>query len=246
MGVVEQSNERRAAQRTQSRAAHEARKARGVERVAAPRGARVFARRVRVQAYTTLVRRTRPLRRDSSAPRDLVRSPSRFRLVLLFICDAHNQHRPKKHRARRPLVHLVFLRARPFVSHSSSLSYLTAPDLGFSFFYFFVAFAFPFSFSFSFFFVAFAFPFSSLSLFFFFGSEQTRSPVIFRGNERSDAWVRAKLKQRVHLRIYRRPKLDEARKSLIVQRVHFFFFSFLFSFFFSFYFFLFFFFLWVH
>ena len=113
------------------------------------------------------------------------------------------------------------------------LSYLTAPDLLF-FFFFLSSVLF-----FSFFFLFFAFPFSSLSLFFFFGSEQTRSPVIFRGNERRDAWVRAKLKQRVHLRINRRPKLDEARKSLIVQRVHFsFFIFFFFSFsFFSFFFF---------
>ena len=173
MGVVEQLNERRAAQRTQSRAAHEARKARGVERVAAPRGARVFARRVRVQAYTTLVRRTRPLRRDSSAPRDLVRSPSRFRFVLLFIRDAHNQHRPKKHRARRPLVHLFFLGlVLSFLLNSTGLalfsnSFCVAFAFPFSFFYFFVAFAFSFflllffyfrRFRFSFF-VAFAFLF---------------------------------------------------------------------------------------
>lgn len=72
----------------------------------------------------------------------------------------------------------------------------------------------------SFFFVAFAFLFFYFYSFIF-GSEQTRSPVIFRGNERRDAWVRAKLKQRVHLRINRRPKLYEARKPLIVQRVHF-------------------------
>jgi hypothetical protein len=212
-----------------------------VERVAAPRGARVFARRIRVKAYTTLVRRTRPLRRDSSAPRDLVRSPSRFRFVLLFIRDAHNQHRPKKHRARRPLVHSFFLEGLSFLLNSTGLGFSLSlffflffflfifVAFPFTFFYFFVAFAFPFSF----FFVAFAFLFSSLSLFFFFGSEQARSPGIFRGNERRDAWVRAKLKQRVHLRINRRPKLDEARKSLIVQRVHFSFFLF-FSFFFLF------------
>jgi hypothetical protein len=208
-----------------------------VERVAAPRGARVFARRVRVQAYTTLVRRTRPLRRDSSAPRDLVRSPSRFRFVLLFIRDAHNQHRPKKHRARRPLIHLFFWGAFLFPLFHSLLTPKTF-FFFFSFFrrrlslfsFFFVVgcrfsfFCFLFFSSRSLFFFSF---FSSLSLFFFyfysfiFGSEQTRSPVIFRGNERRDAWVRAKLKQRVHLRINRRPKLDEARKSLIVQRVHF-------------------------
>jgi hypothetical protein len=159
----------------------------------------------------------------------------------LFIRDAHNQHRPKKHRARRPLVHLFFLGRLSFPTLPLFRSFLlNSTGLGFSFFSFFSA-AFFFSSLSLFFFLLLFFYFASLSLFFFFfvafaffffGSEQTRSPVIFRGNERRDAWVRAKLKQRVHLRINRRPKLDEARKSLVVQRVHFFlffsFFSFLF------------------
>jgi hypothetical protein len=145
--------------------------------VAAPRGARVFARRVRVKAYTTLVRRTRPLRRDSSAPRDLVRFPSRFRLVLLFIRDAHNQHRPKKHRARRPLVH--FFGGRLFFPLFRSLltpktfflfvSFFSSPSLfffsffrrlRFSFFFtFIILFCVAFAFLFSFFFRRFRFLF---------------------------------------------------------------------------------------
>ena len=153
-GLPARSNERRAAQRTQSCAAHEARKARGVERVAAPRGARVFARRVRVKAYTTLVRRTRPLRRDSSAPRDLVRSPSRFRFVLLFIRDAHNQHRPKKHRTRRPLVHLFFWEGLSFLLNSTGLGFSLSLFLFFFFFLFFLFVAFAF-FLFSFYFIYF-------------------------------------------------------------------------------------------